>query len=181
MKMNFDFSKYDEERESKTDLLPDGEYNFTVFATEVKETKNKKGGYVQMFCKVLDGQHKGKVFQDTFNLWNENQDTVRIAAGKLKLLLRLGGHKNPNGLIADSDELVDLKARASIESYKETGTDGKDHQYNRVKKYKSYEPEAFNGEKQAEQIGAPSNPMATKQTDASAGGSTTTPPWLKGK
>ena len=180
-KVNFDLKGFDSEREAKTDLLPDCEVNAEIHSTEVKETKSKKGAYIQVFFKVVAGAHKGKMFQETLNLWNDSADAIRIAAARLKRIMEVGGHKNPNGVLGDSDELVGLKMRFRIEQVKRLDDKGKEQTYNEVKKVMAFAAEAFDGAKQAEAIGAPAaNPMAPAQPAAPAAG-TTVPPWMRGK
>jgi len=110
--MNLDLSKASVASAFTT--VPSGIYSAKVISATPKETA-KKGFYLEIGFKILDGDHAGKVVADRLNIVNANPDTQSWALNNLKTILTAGGHKNPN-FLKDTDELLGLEIKASIEA-----------------------------------------------------------------
>lgn len=136
--VKLDLSKVQAESETRFTLIPAGAYNAAIVGAEPKETKAKTGAYIALEFEVLDGDHKGARFGDIVNIANPNEDAVRIGLARLKRILELGGHKNPNSL-KDTDELIGLAVQAVVSQEKTSTKEGKEYTNNRVDKYKALE------------------------------------------
>jgi len=87
------------------DLLPAGQYTAKVVATSLHETTNGHG--LRVTFNVVGGDHEGGQFSDFLNIINSSEKAQKIAQGKVKKIMELGGHPNP-GALQDSDELHGL-------------------------------------------------------------------------
>lgn len=74
-------------------VLPAGEYVAAVIESEQRQTNSGDGSYVRLTFEVLAGEHKGRRIWENFNLWNNNQDAVRIAKERMARLMRAAGHE----------------------------------------------------------------------------------------
>jgi len=126
-------------------VLPTGIYNMQAISAEVKETANKKGNFIAVEYKVMDGEHSGKVVIDRFNIVNTNPEAVDIGKNQLKTMITAGGYANPN-LLSDTNDIVGLKFRLQLEEVanKWTNNDGQevDGKENKFKGYFKYDGQA---------------------------------------
>jgi hypothetical protein len=84
--------------------VPAGKYNVVIAASEVKETKNGNGRFLQLEFEIIDGEYKGRKVWTRINLWNPNKDAVRIAQGDMTAICRAVNVLHPK----DSVELHNL-------------------------------------------------------------------------
>jgi hypothetical protein len=84
--------------------LPIGSYTVIISATEIKDTKNKTGQYLQFVYSVVDGEHQGRLLFDRLNIKNENVTAQEIAQRALSSICRAVGVMHPK----DSDELKNI-------------------------------------------------------------------------
>jgi len=63
--------------------LPAGWYTAKIVASEMKDTKNRQGQYLELRMEILDPAHKGRVLFDRLNLKNANPDAVEMAKASL--------------------------------------------------------------------------------------------------
>lgn len=82
-------------------VLPAGEYLAAIAKSEVKETKNGSGRYINLEFEVMDGPAKGRRFWTMLNLWNANQQTVEIAQRALSSICHAIGKLR----VSDTEEL----------------------------------------------------------------------------
>jgi hypothetical protein len=81
--------------------IPAGKYAAIIYKSEFKKTKDKKGNYLQIQLKVVNGDHKGKVLFDRLNLDNVNPIAVQIANKTLNTICKACGKFG----VEDSEEL----------------------------------------------------------------------------
>jgi hypothetical protein len=86
------------------DPIPEGKYLATIAATEMRETKDRTGRYLEVVHEVLEGPYKGRRLWARLNLENPNADSVRIARAQLSAVCRAVGVLRPK----DSVELHGL-------------------------------------------------------------------------
>lgn len=113
--------------------IPAGWYNATIIETEMKETNDKTGQYMEVVSQIADGPHKGRKLFDRLNLVNNNAQAVSIAYGTLKQIYNAVGKAR----VDTSAELhgLPLKVKVSLRPA-ETGRDGKAYEArNEVKGY----------------------------------------------
>lgn len=133
-----DFNAEEIEPLGSFEPLPIGEYTVIISASEMKDTKNKEGKYLQLVYDVVDdNEYRGRKLFDRLNLENKNATAKEIAQRALSSICRSVGVMHPK----DSEELHDkpfvvkVGIRPGDENYQPTNT---------VKEYK-----ALDGTKQA--------------------------------
>lgn len=97
-----DFNADDHEPLGSFEPLPLGEYTVIISASEMKDTKNKEGKYLQLVYDVVDdSEYKGRKIFDRLNLENKNVTAKEIAQRALSTICRAVGVMHPR----DSEEL----------------------------------------------------------------------------
>jgi len=84
--------------------IPAGKYLAVITDSEMKQTKNGNGSYLELTFQVIDGEYKGRNLWARLNLDNPNETAVKIARGELSAICRAVGVLTPS----DSCELHDL-------------------------------------------------------------------------
>ena len=126
-----DFNAEEVEPLGSFEPLPIGEYTVIISASEMKDTKNKEGKYLQLVYDVVDdSEYRGRKLFDRLNLENKNATAKEIAQRALSSICRSVGVMHPK----DSEELHDkpfvvkVGIRPGDENYQPTNT---------VKEYKA--------------------------------------------
>ena len=126
-----DFNAEEVEPLGSFEPLPMGEYTVVISASEMKDTKNKEGKYLQLVYDVVDdNEYRGRKLFDRLNLENKNATAKEIAQRSLSAICRSVGVMHPK----DSEELHDkpfvvkVGIRPGDENYQPT---------NVVKEYKA--------------------------------------------
>jgi len=83
--------------------IPLGEYMVVISASEIKETKEKKGKYLQFTYDVIEGDYKNRKLFDRLNIVNENETAQEIAQRSLSAICHAVGILHPKA----SEELHD--------------------------------------------------------------------------
>jgi hypothetical protein len=136
------------------DVIPAGEYDAVIVASEVKPTSAGTGKMLKLELQILNGKFQNRKVWDNLNIWNPNAQAVQIAKGTLSAICRAVNVLTPK----DSSELHNkpLRIKLAVE---------KSAEYGEQNKIKAYKPR---------QVGpAPATPQA--QTPAMAG--TGSNPW----
>lgn len=134
MQISLDLAGHEAEKDSKVDLLPDGDYLGKIVEVDCKETKGKTGWILVLYFQVLQGEFAGKIFCDNLNIANVNADAQRISLSRLKGILEKAGYANPNHL-ADTEHMIGLTLLATVVQEKYTTQSGNEATSNKVKKY----------------------------------------------
>jgi hypothetical protein len=111
------------------DVLPAGEYEVCIVASEVKPTAKGDGSYLKLQLQVLNGQHQNRTLFDILNLWNPNSQAVEIARGTLSSICRAVGVLEPK----DSCELHNKPLRVKVKVTKS-------EEYGEQNKVAAYKP-----------------------------------------
>lgn len=82
--MNFDANTV--EPNAAFEPVPTGWYRVSIIKSEMKETKNGEGHYLQLEMEILEGQYAGCKLWDRLNLFNPNQQAVDIAQRTLSAI-----------------------------------------------------------------------------------------------
>ena len=100
--LNFDASKV-EPQAPMSQLPVSGPEGLPVIIkeSELKENKEKSGGYLELILEVIDGEHKGCTGPYRLNLFHTNQQTVNIAYAQLSAIC----HCVNEFQVADSSQL----------------------------------------------------------------------------
>lgn len=86
---------------STYDPVPAGEYPVIITESEVRDTKNGLGRYLNLTLEIQGGQFQGRKLWDRLNLWNNNAKAVEIAQRQLAQACHAVGLLQ----VADSSEL----------------------------------------------------------------------------
>ena len=129
------------------DVMPAGDYDAVIVASEVKPTSKGDGKMLKLELQILNGTFQNRKVWDNLNIWNPNALAVQIAKGTLSAICRAVNVLTPN----DSTELHNkpLKIKLKVEKDPEHGD------RNVVKGYKPRE---------AGPVNLPAPPVATAGT-----------------
>jgi hypothetical protein len=127
------------------DVMPAGEYDAAIVASEVKATAAGTGKYLKLELQVLNGPFQNRKVWDQLNIWNPNEKAVQIAKGTLSAICRAVGVLTPG----DSSELHNKPLRIKVVVQK-------DEQYGDKNVIKSYKPRE--SQPQVAAAGAPATP-----------------------
>jgi len=73
------------------ELIPPGWYNAELIDSDIKSAKSGNGEYLNLQFSLLDAPHVNRRVFVALNLWNSNEDAVRIAnQQRLELLTAVG-------------------------------------------------------------------------------------------
>jgi hypothetical protein len=98
--------------------LPAGKYLAVITASEMKETKNGNGHFLELTFQVIDGQYKNRMLWSRLNLDNPNRQAVQIAQAELSAICRAVGVMRPK----DSIELHNLPLLVTVKCKKRDDT-----------------------------------------------------------
>jgi hypothetical protein len=85
--IGFDFNANDvEPNTGPPPPLPTDWYNAMITNSEMRETKDKTGGFLELTFKVMDGPYSGRQFWDRLNLYNQSPVAVEIAQKTLSAI-----------------------------------------------------------------------------------------------
>lgn len=113
------------------DPVPAGDYPAVAIDSEVKDTKNGTGQYLQVTFEVIEGEYKGRKLWGRYNLVNQNKQAEEIGHAQLKQLSVAAGKPNAR----DSSELHNIPVILKV-------TMRNDEQYgaqNDIKEVKTYQ------------------------------------------
>lgn len=136
--LNQNFDAESVEPRSSFDPLPAGRYAVQIIESEMKDTKNGQGQYLQLTLEVLEGEFAARRVWDRLNLINPNATAVDIAQRTLSQICRACGVMN----VDDSEQLhfkpmvAKLKLRPEKDGYEAS---------NDVSAYESYDGNAKGG------------------------------------
>jgi hypothetical protein len=122
------FNANDVEPNEGFDLLPDGEYDAIIVASEIKKTTAGTGSYLSLELQVLNGKYQNRKIWDNLNILNPSEKAQQIARGTLSAICRAVNVLTPK----DTAELHNKPLRISVKIEKSTGYNDK----NVVKAYK---------------------------------------------
>ena len=88
---------------------PDG-YGVVITASEMKENKDKTGGFLELTLQVTDGEHKGESGAYRLNLYHSNAKTVEIAYRQLSAVCHAVGVFQ----VVDSTQLHNIPFKAIV-------------------------------------------------------------------
>ena len=73
------------------DALPKGKYQALATESEMKQTKNRDGEYLQITWEIVEGQFKGRKLWSRLNLRNKSKQAVDIANRELSAICHATG------------------------------------------------------------------------------------------
>jgi len=81
--------------------VPTGWYKVSIVTSEMKQTKNGDGQYLQIEMEILEGEYENRKLWDRLNLMNPNQQAVDIAQRTLSAICHSIGVMT----VSDSEQL----------------------------------------------------------------------------
>jgi hypothetical protein len=115
-------------KEQAFDVLPAGDYDVVIVASELKTTKKGDGHYLELQLQVLSGQYQNRRLFDRLNIDNPNATCQLIGRGVLSAICRAVQVETPN----DSAELHNKPLKAVVRVAK----DDSGNPTNEIKGYK---------------------------------------------
>lgn len=109
------------------DPLPNGDYRAMIVESAVKETKDKKGKYLQLNWQILDGDYKGRIVFDRLNVQNPSETAQKIGQEQLSAVCHATGVLK----LTSSAQLHNIPVTIKVRVKEEKGYDPQ----NEVKKY----------------------------------------------
>lgn len=97
--------------------LPDGWYIAEITKSEVKSTKDKKGKYLMLCFKIIDGEYAGRMIFTNLNIVNDNETAVKIARSDLKAICNAAGIQ---GELEDSVDVHNIPMAIKVKLKPET-------------------------------------------------------------
>lgn len=91
-------------------VIPAGDYEAAIVASEVKQNSNKDGEYLKLEIQIVSGPFQNRKLFENLNIKNPNADTVKIARGTLSAICRAVNVITPK----DSSELHNKPFRISV-------------------------------------------------------------------
>lgn len=129
------------------DDLPAGDYPVIIVDSEMKDTKDRMGQYLNLTLQIIGEQHKGRKLFDRLNLINRNQVAAQIAKQQLESICRAIGMRDA---ISDSVQLHNKPFIVRL-AYNERARNGdpiQEGQRNEIKAYKPYEQQQYQATQQ---------------------------------
>lgn len=129
------------------DDLPAGDYPVIIVDSEMKDTKDRMGQYLNLTLQIIGEQHKGRKLFDRLNLINRNQVAAQIAKQQLESICRAIGMRDA---ISDSVQLHNKPFIVRL-AYNERARNGdpiQEGQRNEIKAYKPYEQQQYQAPQQ---------------------------------
>lgn len=114
---NLSFDATNVDISNNFDPVPEGEYTVIVTESEVRETKNGAGKYLNLSLEIQGGEFHGRKLWDRLNLWNSNAQAVTIAQRQLAQACHAIGQMH----VQDSSELHYKPMTAIVRIRKEEG------------------------------------------------------------
>lgn len=142
--------------------IPAGWYECMIVESEMKQTKNGTGQYLQLRLDVTEGQYANRVLFERLNLDNPNTTAVEIAQRTLSAICHATGVLQPR----DSSDLHNIPLRVKV-SVRPAGNG-----YDANNDIKGYE--SLGGVKQAAPV---KQPAKTASQPAAQSGAVKPKPW----
>jgi hypothetical protein len=159
------FNAAENEKMGDFSAIPADDYVAKIVNSEMKETKNKDGHYLQLNFQVIDGEFNGRMIFERLNIQNKNSQTVEIAQKTLATICELCNVD----LLDDSEQLhgVPMVIRVTVKE-----ATAQYSEQNEIKGYESYDGQPIAASTGASNVGTANPPSA-----ATAGAGKKTPPW----
>lgn len=156
--LNFDATQVDPQ--SSFDPIPAGWYKAIITESEMKDTRNGQGQYLQLTLQVLDGQYSGRHLWERLNLVNPSTAAVEIAQKTLSAICHAVGVLTPR----DSAELHNRPLQVKV---KVKPAEGEFEARNEISGYKAVDGKPVQA--------VPSSPAPARHAAAASDA----PPWAK--
>ena len=85
------FNAAEIEPQTSFEPIPAGEYTAMITDSELKDTKNGTGKYLQLSFQILDGPYKNRIVFDRLNIFNVNPTAQEIGQRALSALCHATG------------------------------------------------------------------------------------------
>ena len=106
-------------------VIPKGDYNATITASVMKQTKNKKGKYLSLEFTLFGGQYDKRKVWVNLNLVNANPVAVEIAQSELTSICLALNHKaklTESSVLHNRPLIITLKISPAANGYSESNS-----------------------------------------------------------
>lgn len=104
------FNARESEKMGEFTPIPAGVYIAQIIKSEMKETKDKSGSYLQLTFQILEGEFVNRQLWLRLNLQNRNAQTVEIAEKVLATICEMCGVD----VLHDSEELHNIPMEINV-------------------------------------------------------------------
>lgn len=127
----FNFDANSISPQDKFSALPNGEYAVMITESEIKDTRDGTGQYLQLVLEVIEGHYKGRRVWERLNIVNPNKTAAEIAQRKLSQICHAVGELSlqDTAQLHQKPMLAKIVYRAPKDGYDES---------NDVKSYEQY-------------------------------------------
>jgi hypothetical protein len=146
-------------------VIPPGKYALLIAASDIKETKNGAGKYIEFELAGFNGDMDGRKHWVRLNLWNQNAQAVEIAQKEFTSICRAVGKLQ----VSDTTELhgIPMYVTIGVKKRKDTG-----EEENVIKKYEPYQQQPAGGTTSAPPAGTTATTTAGTSDQSTQSG-----PW----
>lgn len=92
----------------KETLLPVGTYAVSIYNLE-RKTSVSGSNYLKVTYKVTQGEYKGEIVTDNLNLWNNDEQVVKISGRKLSKICKAVGLETISNLMILKGRVLFIK------------------------------------------------------------------------
>ena len=151
--------------------VPAGDYVAIITDSQMRDTKNGGGQYLELTHQVIEGEYKGRLIWARLNIRNASEKAQQIAQQQLSAICHAVGMRKA---IQDSEELHNRPMAIRVAYL--PGNDEKGWQpKNEIKAWK-----AIDGQQTKASTHAPAPPAARAQAPAPAARTAAARPWTAG-
>lgn len=104
------------EQNNSSSVVPEGEYGCVMVKSEVKETKNGDGRYLNCEFKIIAGKHQNRTLFHMFNMWLASEKANEIGRGQFSEMCRAV----EKGTVQDSEELHSIPFIAKVKVHSDS-------------------------------------------------------------
>lgn len=168
------FNAKDNEKMGDFTPIAAGIYLAQIVKSEMKETKDSEGHYLELRFQILEGEHNNRIVFERLNLQNKNVQTVEIAAKTLATICEICGVD----LLDDSEQLhnIPMNIKVVIKAAKAQYAE-----QNEIKGYEKCSGVANIAKEKKSDVATPTglNHIQEKKTSSASTDGKKTPPWKK--
>lgn len=139
--------------QSRPEPLDEGWYPAVMVSSDLKPTQAGDGGYLEMVFDIIDGPAKGRKQYARLNVYNNNEDAVRIATGQLSALCWVTN--NINQPMSDTAQLHNIPLQIYVVKKRNERDGGMSNDIKGFRDINGNEPWKQQGGQQQPQQGQP--------------------------
>lgn len=150
--------------------VPAGWYNVVIEGSEMKQTQDKSGQYLELTLRILDGEFVNRKIWDRLNLQNKSEKAMEIAYGNLSAICKAVGIAT----LQDSVELHNKPLRVRVKLKPAQGNYAESNDVSGYGPVEGATPAAA-----PSSVAPTAAPAAAEQEEPAPAAAAAKPPWQK--